>query len=186
MTGRLFYLMGPSGAGKDSLLEAAREPLQARGCRVARRVITRSAEAAGEDAQAVSTEEFEQLRRSGAFALDWQANGLRYGIPRQIDDWLAAGEDVLVNGSRGYLDQARARYPQLRPLLLTVALPVLRERLLARGREPLAEIEARLARNEQFRSATEQEEAQLLDNSGPLEETVGRLLQLLDGAPANS
>ena len=121
MTGRLFYLMGPSGAGKDSLLEAAREPLQARGCRVARRVITRSAEAAGEDAQAVSTEEFEQLRRSGAFALDWQANGLRYGIPRQIDDWLAAGEDVLVNGSRGYLDQARGRYPQLRPLLLTVS-----------------------------------------------------------------
>ena len=94
--------------------------------------------------------------------------------------------DVLVNGSGGYLDQARARYPQLRPLLLTVALPVLRERLLARGREQLAEIEARLARNEQFRSAAEQEEAQLLDNSGPLEETVGRLLQLLDGAPANS
>lgn len=186
MTGHLFYLMGPSGAGKDSLLLAAREPLQARGCRVARRVITRSAEATGEDAQPVSTAEFEELRRSGAFALDWQANGLRYGIPRQIDDWLAAGEDVLVNGSRGYLSEARKRYPQLQAVLLTVSLPVLRERLLARGREPLEEIEARLARNEQFRSAAEQEEALLLDNSGALEHTVQRLLQLIDEVRARA
>jgi ribose 1,5-bisphosphokinase len=184
MTGRLIYLMGPSGAGKDSLLLAAREPLQARGCRIARRVITRSADAVGEDALAVTEAEFERLRRNGAFALDWQANGLHYGISRQIDDWLAAGEDVLVNGSRGYLAEARKRYPQLRPVLLTVALPVLRQRLLARGRESIEEIEARLARNEQFRSAAEQGEALILDNSGPLEQTVQRLLQLIDRAPA--
>jgi ribose 1,5-bisphosphokinase len=184
MTGRLIYLMGPSGAGKDSLLLAAREPLQARGCRIARRVITRSAEAVGEDALAVTEAEFERLRRNGAFALDWQANGLHYGISRQIDDWLAAGEDVLVNGSRGYLAEARKRYPQLRPVLLTVALPVLRERLLARGRESPEEIEARLARNQRFQSAAEQDEAQLLDNSGPLEQTVQRLLQLIDQARA--
>jgi ribose 1,5-bisphosphokinase len=179
MTGRLIYLMGPSGVGKDSLLQAAREPLLARGCRIARRVITRSAEATGEDAIAVTEAEFEQLRHRGAFALHWQAHGLHYGISTQIDDWLAAGEDVLVNGSRGYLTEARRRYPQLQAVLLTVALPVLRERLLARGREPLEEIEARLARNEQFRSTAEQNEALLLDNSGPLEQTVRRLLQLI-------
>ena len=183
MTGRLIYLIGPSGAGKDRLLQAASEGVQSRGCRIARRVITRSAEAVGEDALAVTEAEFEQLRDNGAFALDWQANGLRYGIPRQIDDWLAAGEDVLVNGSRGYLSEARERYPQLQPVLLTVALPVLRERLLARGRESIEEIEARLARNEQFRSAAEQGEALILDNSGPLEQTVQRLLQLIDRAP---
>ena len=50
MRGRLIYLMGPSGSGKDSLLEAARERLAARDCVIARRVITRSAEAVGEDA----------------------------------------------------------------------------------------------------------------------------------------
>lgn len=183
MKGRLIYLIGPSGSGKDSLLQAAAAALQAQGCRIARRVITRSAEAAGEDAMAVTETEFEQLHRDGAFAMSWQANGLRYGIPRQIDDWLAAGESVLVNGSRGYLSQARARYPELLPVLLTVALPVLRERLLARGREPLDQIEARLARNERFRSAAEQEQVQLLDNSGPLAETVERLLQLIDKSP---
>lgn len=184
MTGRLIYLMGPSGAGKDSLLLAARESLQARGCRVARRVITRSAEAVGEDALAVTEAEFAQLRRNGAFALDWQANGLHYGISRQIDEWLEAGEDVLVNGSRGYLGEARDRYPQLQAVLLSVTLPVLRERLLARGRESLEEIEARLARNQNFQAAAEQDETLLLDNSGPLEETVQRLLQLIDRARA--
>jgi ribose 1,5-bisphosphokinase len=184
MTGRLIYLMGPSGAGKDSLLLAARESLQARGCRVARRVITRSAEAVGEDALAVTESEFAQLRRNGAFALDWQANGLHYGISRQIDEWLEAGEDVLVNGSRGYLGEARDRYPQLQAVLLSVTLPVLRERLLARGRESLEEIEARLARNQNFQAAAEQDETLLLDNSGPLEETVQRLLQLIDQARA--
>ncbi|BAP81124.1 phosphonate metabolism protein PhnN [Pseudomonas sp. MT-1] len=184
MAGRLIYLMGPSGAGKDSLLLAARESLQARGCRVARRVITRSAEAVGEDALAVTEAEFTQLRRNGAFALDWQANGLHYGISRQIDEWLEAGEDVLVNGSRGYLGEARDRYPQLQAVLLSVTLPVLRERLLARGRESLEEIEARLARNQNFQSTAEQDETLLLDNSGPLEETVQRLLELIDRARA--
>lgn len=184
MTGRLIYLMGPSGAGKDSLLLAAREPLLARGCRIARRVITRSAEAVGEDALVVTEVEFERRRRDGAFALDWHANGLHYGILQQIDAWLAAGDDVLVNGSRGYLSEARARYPQLQAVLLTVALPVLRERLLARGRESLEEIEARLARNQQFQSAAEQDQAQLLDNSGPLEQTVQCLLESIDQARA--
>ncbi|MGU2530394.1 phosphonate metabolism protein/1,5-bisphosphokinase (PRPP-forming) PhnN, partial [Pseudomonas aeruginosa] len=89
MTGRLIYLMGPSGSGKDSLLQAAREPLALRGCRIVRRVITRSAEAVGEDAQAVTPAQFDTLERASAFAMSWRANGLCYGIPVQIDEWLA-------------------------------------------------------------------------------------------------
>jgi ribose 1,5-bisphosphokinase len=163
MGGRLIYLMGPSGSGKDSLLNAARERLAvarplsgvgkagksvfnsasampvvahqpARGWRIAQRVITRSAEAAGEDAIAVSLADFERQEADNAFAMSWRANGLAYGIPRQIDEWLAAGLDVLVNGSRAYLNQARQRYPGLIGVVLTVDIDVLRERLLARGR----------------------------------------------------
>ncbi|RYF96565.1 MAG: phosphonate metabolism protein/1,5-bisphosphokinase (PRPP-forming) PhnN, partial [Caulobacteraceae bacterium] len=89
MAGRLIYLIGPSGSGKDSLLDAAREALAARDCRIVRRVITRSAEAKGEAAQAVSVERFEALQAQGAFALSWFANGLHYGIPNEIDQWLA-------------------------------------------------------------------------------------------------
>lgn len=183
MKGRLFYLIGPSGSGKDSLLDAARAPLADSGCHIVRRAITRSAEAVGEAAQAVSPAQFAEMERDGAFAMSWHANGLSYGIPLQIDEWLEAGEDVLVNGSRGYLPEARRRYPDLHAILLTVEMDVLRQRLQARGRETAAEIEARLARNARFNASLQEEKGaalSVLDNSGPLEETLRRLLQLLD------
>lgn len=179
MTGRLIYLMGPSGSGKDSLLEAVRERALARNCRIARRVITRSSEAIGEDALGVSPERFDQLRNADAFALHWQANGLRYGIPRQIDDWLAQGCTVLVNGSRAHLAAARRRYPELTAVLVVVDPAVLRERLLARGRERLPEIEARLARNALLPPPGD---CLLLDNSGALTDAAARLLRLVEDA----
>ena len=184
MAGRLIYLIGPSGSGKDSLLDAARAPLADRGCRMVRRVITRSAEAVGEAAHGVSAQRFAEMEAQGAFALSWHANGLAYGIPRQIDDWLAAGQDVLVNGSRGHLPATRRRYPNLLVLLLTVDQAVLRQRLLARGRESVAEIEARLTRNARFSErvlAGHDPAVRVLDNSGPLEHTVERLLACVDG-----
>ncbi|WP_137817393.1 phosphonate metabolism protein/1,5-bisphosphokinase (PRPP-forming) PhnN [Pseudomonas sp. 2FG] len=183
--GKLIYLIGPSGSGKDSLLQAARATLEAGGCRIVRRVITRSAEAVGEDAQPVTPEQFDRLEAEGAFAMSWRANGLAYGIPKQIDGWLAAGHDVLVNGSRAYLPQARQRYPNLLAILLTVDSEVLRQRLLARGRESVEEIEARLARNAQLQASANPEgegnSAQLhtLDNSDHFEQTVADLLDLI-------
>lgn len=186
MRGRLIYLIGPSGSGKDSLLHAARERLTARGCRIARRVITRSAEALGEDAIGVAPAEFERLQRAGAFALSWHANGLAYGIPRQIDDWLAAGQDVLVNGSRAYLREARQRYPELIGIVLRVDIEALRERLRKRGRETPEQIEQRLARNALFNdaAAVEADGLHLLDNSSHLEQAVDQLLALLETARA--
>jgi ribose 1,5-bisphosphokinase len=181
MDGRLIYLMGPSGSGKDSLIEAARKPLQAQRCEVVRRVITRSAESVGEDAIGVTREEFARRKAEGDFALCWKANGLDYGIPVSIDQWLKEGYDVLVNGSRGHLAQALDRYPTLLPILLTVEEDVLRERLLRRGRESLAEIEARLRRNQLFLVDDSVGETRIhrLDNSGDLAITVAHLLSLL-------
>ena len=182
MAGRLIYLIGPSGSGKDSLLDAARERLAERGCRIVRRVITRSAEAVGEAALGVSAQQFAGMEAQGAFALSWHANGLSYGIPREIDDWLAAGQDVLVNGSRGHLHNTCERYPDMLAVLLTVNPAVLRQRLLARGRESVAEIDQRLARNARFNEQllAEDPNVHVLDNSGPLEHTVERLLACLD------
>ena len=182
MGGRLIYLMGPSGAGKDSLINAARDALARLDCLVARRVITRSAESVGEEAIGVTPQAFAELASQGGFALSWYANGLDYGIPVQIDQWLAEGRHVLVNGSRGHLPQARVRYPTLIPILLTVSSEVLRRRLERRGRESAMEIEARLERNTLFASRADEDQAKgifLLDNSGELSSGVSRLLDLL-------
>ncbi|MCY1463307.1 Ribose 1,5-bisphosphate phosphokinase PhnN [compost metagenome] len=58
---------------------------------------------------------------------------------------------------------------------------MLRQRLLARGRESLAELDQRLARNARFgeRLLAEDPTVHVLDNSGPLEQTVEQLLACL-------
>ncbi|BDM21605.1 phosphonate metabolism protein/1,5-bisphosphokinase (PRPP-forming) PhnN [Pseudomonas sp. LRP2-20] len=177
-SGRLIFLIGPSGSGKDSLIDASRAQLSAAGVEIARRVITRSAEAKGEAAHGVSAERFAQMRSEGAFAMHWRANGLEYGIPAQVDQWLAQGHSVLVNGSRAYLPAARERYPDLLAVCLEVQPEVLRERLLARGRETPEQVDQRLSRNARL-----QLEAapwvHRLDNSGELAAAVTGLLDLL-------
>ena len=177
-TGRLIFLVGPSGSGKDSLIDASREQLAVAGVEIARRVITRSAEAKGEAAQGVTPEQFDTLRAQGAFAMHWRANGLDYGIPRQVDQWLAAGRAVLVNGSRAYLPEARQRYPDLLAVLVEVKPEVLRQRLLARGRETAEEVEQRLARSARLQAAADPS-VHVLDNSSTLEAAVAAFVSLL-------
>lgn len=177
--GRLIYLVGPSGVGKDSLIEAAAPWLAQRGIQRVRRVITRSAESKGEQAIGVTLEAFEQMVRQGTFAMHWRANGLGYGIAKEVDDWLASGSSVLVNGSREYQAQALRRYPDMLLVWLYVQPQVLRQRLRERGRESDLQIEARLARNESLEPARDAA-VHLLDNSGSLQDTVNAFIALLE------
>jgi ribose 1,5-bisphosphokinase len=188
MPGKLIYVMGPSGAGKDSLIDAARPALHMAGVQVARRIITRSAESVGEQAESLSPVEFAERARQGGFALYWHANGLSYGISRGIDAALELGQHVLVNGSRAYLPTARERYPGLIPVWVTVESAVLRERLLRRGRESLEDIERRLARNVGLSAGSEGGQqgregahcpVERLDNSDDLASAARRLMQIL-------
>lgn len=142
----LFYLMGASGSGKDSLLRGLRERLHADDpVVVAHRYITRPADA-NEASVWLSAEEFERRRRLGCLALHWHSHGLRYGIGVEIDQWLARGLRVVVNGSREYLPEAIRRYPGLCGVHVRVAPEALARRLRQRARESEEAIAARLAR----------------------------------------
>ncbi|RTF28060.1 ribose 1,5-bisphosphokinase, partial [Serratia marcescens] len=126
---RLIYLMGPSGAGKDSLLAALRADAD-RAPLVAHRYITRPADAGCENHIALSEPEFLRRRAKGLFALDWQAHQQRYAFGIEVDLWLLQGIDVAVNGSRAHLPQAQQRYgAQLLPVCLQVSAAILRQRL---------------------------------------------------------
>lgn len=144
MTGRIFAVVGPSGAGKDTLIAAAREARP--DLVIVRRVITRPESAGGEDFTGVTEAEFETRRARGDFALHWRAHGLRYGIPRAEIDLRHDGRDVVFNGSRAALDRAVESLPDLRVIRVCVPSAVLMQRLLARGRESRDEIEARIIR----------------------------------------
>jgi len=144
MAGRIFAVVGPSGAGKDTLIETA--------CRarpdlhVVRRVITRPEAAGGEPYEGVSPEEFMRRKSEGGFVLDWDAHGLRYGIPKTVERAMAEGRDVIFNGSRAMLGAAWLAFPGLTVIHVTATVPVLAQRLAARGRESSDEIARRLTR----------------------------------------
>ncbi len=140
----LFYVMGPSGSGKDSLLRALHARLGPDDrVVVAHRYITRDADA-NEASVSLSAEEFQRRAGLGCLALHWRSHGLHYGIGLEIEQWLARGLKVIVNGSREYLPHAVARYPNLCAVHVRVKPEALGERLRQRGRESEEAIAQRL------------------------------------------
>jgi phosphonate metabolism protein PhnN/1,5-bisphosphokinase (PRPP-forming) len=139
----LVLVVGPSGAGKDTLLDAARLALGTdMRFRFVRRVITRPAGAGGEAHEAVTPAAF-ALRR---FALRWHAHGIDYGIPDDIEVDLRDGRVVVASVSRGVVAEAASRY-DARVIIVTAPADVLAARLIARAREDAADIASRLARD---------------------------------------
>ena len=171
MKGRLVYVIGASGSGKDTLIKAAADALADHpDIRFARRVITRQADPEGENHQPMSRDAFNARAEQGLFAMHWFANGHGYGVGLEINDWLSAGHIVVVNGSRQWLEQARERYEDLLPVLIEVSPAVLRQRLLDRGRESADEIEARMQRHQHMQQPSG--ECIVINNDGPLTEAV--------------
>ena len=179
--GRLVYVIGPSGAGKDSIIAYARQRLGADRERhvFARRYITRPADSGGEDHIAISPADFVRDGAAGRFALSWRGNGHGYGVGVEIDLSMQSGRHVVLNGSRGYLPEAAARYPGLLPVLITIDPAVLRQRLSARGRETADEIEARIRRAAEL-DAIEHPALAIIANNGPLVEAGDAFVALLN------
>lgn len=145
--GRLILVVGPSGAGKDTLLAGTEAALQGRpGLRFARRAITRPADAGGEDHVAMTPEAFAEALARGAFLFHWSAHGLDYGVPAAVGDWLAAGIDVVLNGSRAAAPAIVARHPASAMVTVTAPEAVVAARLAGRGREDAEAIERRRRR----------------------------------------
>ena len=167
----LVLVVGPSGAGKDTLLSLARQALRDDPrFRFVRRVITRPAEAGGEQHEAVTQAAF----AARDFALQWQAHGLSYGIPTDIADDLARGVTVVANVSRTVIAAAAARYPVC-VVEITAPPQVLAARLAARGRDG-EDHAARLARRVQMPAGVPVETVM---NDGAPAQAADRLISLL-------
>jgi ribose 1,5-bisphosphokinase len=144
--GRLILVVGPSGAGKDTLIGLARAACADDGRIVfPRRVVTREA-TASEDNEQVSLEAFQQACAGGAFAAHWEAHGHCYGLPVAIDDDIRAGRTVVANVSRTVVEAMRRAYAQVTVVSITAPSDVLAQRLAARARGSDGQIEHRLRR----------------------------------------
>jgi ribose 1,5-bisphosphokinase len=177
--GTLFYVVGASGAGKDSLMGYARKKIAGTApVFFAHRYITRPAEAGGENHVALTRGEFAQMRMLNLFALSWESHGHGYGLGLEINCWLQRGANVVMNGSRGFLPDATQLYPEnLCVVLIEVNPHVLRARLQTRGREPADEIEVRVARATAFEVT--HPALIRIQNDGRLEDTGEELVSVL-------
>jgi ribose 1,5-bisphosphokinase len=163
--GRVVLLVGPSGAGKDAVLQEARCRLASRKqFAFARRVVTREPDGA-EDHDCVSASEFSARLRQGRFALNWQAHGLHYGIPVEIDEAVRHGGCVVLNASRTIVAGARARYRNVAVVLIDAPAELRADRLAKRRREHGPELAARLARATGFKPT---DADLIIENTGAL------------------
>jgi ribose 1,5-bisphosphokinase len=144
--GRLILVVGPSGAGKDTLLGLAKAACADDPDIVfPRRVITRQA-SASEDNEEVSASAFEAALARDEYAMHWQAHGHCYALPRAIDDELRTGHTVVANVSRTVIATMRRAYADVMVVSITAPPNVLAERLAMRGRGSDGRIEHRLGR----------------------------------------
>lgn len=180
---RLFYVMGPSGAGKDSLLAYACARLDAAASAAppvlfAHRYITRPP-SDGENHIALTHGEFARRRELGCFALEWESHDCRYGIGVEIDAWMAAGANVVVNGSRAFLGRAVRRYGERLHLVEIRVDPKVRAlRLANRGRETGEALHKRVAHRVAW-TPPDGVPLAVVSNDGALAEAGDRLVALL-------
>jgi ribose 1,5-bisphosphokinase len=178
----LVLVVGPSGAGKDTLIKAAKVALADDPRFVfPRRAVTRPAVASIEDHESLSMSEFALREANGAYALSWEAHGLRYGLPEHISGEIAAGKIVVMNGSRAMIAAAQAKFPGTIVVLVEATIEARASRLVRRGRESEAEVSGRLAREVTVAIP----DAVRIDNSGSLDEGTRLFLSALRALPAH-
>ncbi|WP_054313559.1 phosphonate metabolism protein/1,5-bisphosphokinase (PRPP-forming) PhnN [Mesorhizobium sp. 1M-11] len=177
--GTLVVVVGPSGAGKDSVIGYARERLATRSdILFVRRIVTREATADAEDHDSLSEVAFAEAQGEGRFAVSWQANGLSYALPRSVMDHVSRGDTAIANGSRGAIEDIRAAFANVIVVGLTARPEIIAARLSARGRETAEEIGRRVERGLKL-GAYGQDIT--IDNSAELQTAGEALISIITG-----
>ena len=180
--GTLFLVVGPSGAGKDVLIEAAcAEFSQDENWLFPERIIDRPLGRDAEHHRVVTAADFKQRQSDGEFALSWATHGHHYAIPQLMENALLQGKNVVSNVSRTVIDSARSRYRSLKVpvkvIVVTTPPDVLAQRLATRGRETKDEIDERLHRA--FDHMPDGPDVTVVINDGTISQGAQRFIKAL-------
>jgi len=174
----LVLVVGPSGVGKDTLMNRARVLLAGRSDIVfVKREITRPTTGDAEQHIPIEEDAFTRRQADGAYALSWRANGLGYGVRTEIESHLAAGAIVVLNTSREIVASARQRFGRVRIISIVADPATIAERLKQRGRESAPDMARRLERAS--RPDLSGDDVVVLRNEGGVEEGAQRLAELI-------
>lgn len=147
MSGRLFVITAPSGAGKTSLIDALMRgdpSLQLSTSYTTR--APRPGEKNGVDYHFVDEPTFLAMRDRGEFLENAEVHGFRYGTAKRvINDALARGEDLILEIDWQGARQVRALYPDCVGIfILPPSIEELERRIRARGQDSESVIRRRL------------------------------------------
>lgn len=186
-------IVGPSGAGKDTIMNAVHEVLKNNPeFLFVRRIITRKAginsfndhdetsqNIGNEDNIGVSLEKFFELSQKASFSLQWFAHGIHYALPIGIVDEVHKGKIVIANVSRAELEHAKELFGKVYVIEINAPIEILKERLLGRKREKITDIEERLKRANIPIHLPEGAKYCYIDNSGNVKSAVDKMLSVL-------
>lgn len=183
--GHLVLVVGPSGAGKDSVMMGAKALLRGDdNVFFPRRFVTRLSNPDAEDHVSMSEMEFAVAVADGAFALWWRAHGNSYGIGRFVESHLDSGATVVVNCSRASVSDARDRFPNVTVIEITAPEEILVSRIVARGRETADQARERVSRKVPDYPPSVRVERILNDRT--LDEAVAAFCAILRGLNSSS
>jgi ribose 1,5-bisphosphokinase len=176
-------IVGPSGAGKDTVIRAVAEAVRDQPDIIfVRRVITRLSDGITEDHDTMTPEAFEAGCAAGMFCLSWGAHGLFYGLPQSALDAVDRGNTVVANVSRAVLTDAVRTFGRVAVVEITADPEILLERIMARGRESAEEARGRIARTVNFHLPHAACSYVRIDNSGPIDVAKDQLTKILSSS----
>jgi len=149
--GVAFIVCGPSGAGKNSVIERVMETLPGLSYSVSFTTRPRrSDEVDGRDYHFITDEQFEQLVQESEVVEHVTYLGHQYGTSRgQIKSVFAEGKDVILNidvqGARKLMERGLGDFSVVYVFLTPSSLEILGTRLRERGTETDEQIELRLS-----------------------------------------
>jgi len=180
----LVIISGPSGVGKDTIIDALRLRSHDPEYHYVVTCTTRSrrpGEVNGVDYQFLSSDAFAELRTAGGFLEANEVHGNWYGTPRgQVRDALAAGRDVILKIDVQGAQVVKEKVPGA--LLIFIVPPSLEDlfqRLRSRATETADELELR-QRNAAIELARQEDYDYVVTNeTGQVERTAERIDEII-------
>lgn len=180
----LVIISGPSGVGKDTIIDALRRRPRDPDYHYVVTCTTRAArpgEVDGVSYHFLSVDEFSALRRDGEL-LEWaQVHGNWYGTPRrQVLDALRSGRDVILKIDVQGAQSIKSRVADaLLVFLVPPSMETLFARLRSRATETVDELEVR-QRNAAVELARQEDYDHVVVNeTGQVDRTAGRIDEIV-------